>query len=154
MFGDDDLLGSLTLLLGVFSAIAGYVFNLWQTQQNITSKRKLDDVKSRKGRVETQLKDLFGPLRMLDIACFQAVTPMAKFWGRADKELDYLIEQKIEPTLDSVPNCIKYLARKAAENPASKLAYDYRCAVPSLTRPTLDATVHGSGQLRAQQALA
>ena len=29
-------------------------------------------------RVDMQLQNLFGPLRMLDIACFQAVTPLAQ----------------------------------------------------------------------------
>ena len=124
MFGDDDLLGDFTLLFGLMSALIGYLVTFYSTQ-------KLQDRLARQARVESQLKDLYGPLRMLDIACFQAVTPMATLYG-AD-----------ERVADNVPLAIRFLAKKAAENPASNMAYDYRCVVPSHTRPSLDATGHG-----------
>ena len=119
-----DVLGDLTLVFGILMALLGYMVTHYSTQ-------KLQDRLARQARVESQLKDLYGPLRMLDIACFQAVTPMATLYG-AD-----------ERVADNVPLAIRFLAKKAAENPASNMAYDYRCVVPSLTRPSLDATVHG-----------
>ena len=65
--------------------------------------------------MESQLKDLFGPLRMLDIACFQAVTPMATLYSCPPEKAG------------RVAAAIQFLAERASENPASKLAHDYRC---------------------------
>ena len=60
------------------------------------------------GTVESQLKDLFGPLLVLDIACFQAVAPMATLYGATGD------------VAGNVPAATRFIiAGKASEKPAS-----------------------------------
>ena len=57
--------------------------------------------------MEGQLKDLFGPLLVLDIACFQAVAPMATLYGATGD------------VAGNVPAATRFIAGKASEKPAS-----------------------------------
>ena len=121
--GSGDELGDNTVLIGIIMALVGYLVTFFSTQrlqkQQHQQARALQDRQSKLTRVNAQLKSLFGPMRMLDIACFQAVTPLAKLYDCSD-ELAGNVEQAIQ-----------YLANCASENPASKLAHDYRCVALS-----------------------